>query len=161
TVMIHVLMPHEKVAILQQLVALRVFFLQMIDPPAVATLFPYTTLFRSFCKPIALSMPLAVSAPRGGEIPSRGSGVTVLQTTAPSERRSTNRDISFPEPKQPDAVTIGFARRAPPSVIARSTPMRSPHHRTPDRPCTTADASGFRSRARAGCRSSTRRRRTP
>src|SRR5919106_1330214 len=91
-----------------------------------------------FCSPIALSMPLAVSAMRGGGNPARGSSVTDLVTTAPSVDSAKNRAISRPLAKHPLAVMTGFRNRSAPRSTPRFTSAAgmasitvSPPHRSP------------------------------
>ena len=87
-----------------------------------------------FCRPIAFSMPLGVSAMRGVGLPAHGTAATPLVTTAPSLFKSTNSLYSSPAPKVPLAVITGFLRviparltsvemfKAPPPL--RETPVR-------------------------------------
>ncbi len=91
-----------------------------------------------FCRPMAFSIPEAVSAMRGVGSPSRGSSVMDFTTMAPSSPMSKKRSISGPEAKQPDAVVIGLARVTPPRSTRRST---SPAGIPTSGPVATAGAS--------------------
>src|SRR5215470_8216047 len=72
------------------------------------------------CSPIALSMPLGVSAIRGVGRPARGASITDLVTIAPILETSKNCASSRPAPAHPDAVRIGFGSSAWPSRPRRS-----------------------------------------
>ena len=73
------------------------------------------------CRPIELSMPLAVSAIRGVARPDRGSSMIDLVTTAPSAATSKNWPSSRPAAAQPEAVRTGLGSTRSPSRAVRST----------------------------------------
>src|SRR5260370_1307125 len=58
------------------------------------------------CSPIALSIPLGVSAMRGGGVPSRGRKKMPFETMPPSARRSSS-GTSVPYPNVPEAPSTG------------------------------------------------------
>src|SRR5215475_8614748 len=75
----------------------------------------------TFCRPIALSMPEAVSQTRGPGAPAIGSREIPLVTIPPSLFRSTRWANSTPYPKVPAAVMMGLRRRRAPTCTERST----------------------------------------
>ena len=72
-----------------------------------------------FCNPIALSIPLFVSAIRGVGFPAHGTLATPFVVTAPSFSRSTNSLYSIPEPNVPEAVVTGFLNVIPAKFTSR------------------------------------------
>ncbi len=106
-----------------------------------------------FWSPIELSIPLSVSAMRGGGFPSRGSGVTVFVTNA-SRLRATSGAVSAS--RHPDALRIGITRR-PSGPGPRRTDERTDRRarrrsrstrrtRTPSAPPTRAGRAGTSAR---------------
>jgi hypothetical protein len=75
-----------------------------------------------FCRPMALSMPSAVSAMRWGGLPRRAVPVVPLSTIAPASRfeNPATRVYSSPKPTQPDSNTIGEASSSPQKRVASS-----------------------------------------
>src|SRR3954447_24203317 len=70
-----------------------------------------------FWRPIAFSIPDAVSATRGVGLPSLVSSVVALIIIAPSNDKSYSWPYSLPNPKQPDAGIIGFFNDKPGNSI--------------------------------------------
>ena len=84
------------------------------------------TFTPGFCNPMAFNIPLAVSHIRGVGFPSQGVDATPLVMTPPSALKSTNSLYSSPDPKVPDAVTIGL-RNSTPAIFTHVFITISPH----------------------------------
>lgn len=74
----------------------------------------------TFSKPIALSMPHAVSAIRGGRLPLLGLRERPFTTAPPNLFKSTKDLNSMAYPKVPEAVITGFWSLSPPISTVRS-----------------------------------------
>src|SRR5699024_3625364 len=88
-----------------------------------------------FCKPMALSIPQAVSATRGVGLPGRSEPVAAFIITAPSLLKSSNALHSLPNPKQPEAGIIGFSNCKPGKCTDKSIIIRPPLQQKQDHLC--------------------------
>ena len=82
-----------------------------------------------FCRPTQLRIPCGVSAMRGAGLPRRSVGVRPFTPMPPSWDRSKNSPYSWPKPKVPDAVVIGFFSSTPQKFTLKSAiTTRPPQH---------------------------------
>ena len=88
-----------------------------------------------FCRPTQFKMPIGVSAMRGAGLPRRSVGVRPLTPMPPSSDRSKNSPYSWPKPKVPEAVVIGFLSSTPQIFTRKSITKRPPCCQIPGHPC--------------------------
>src|SRR5580700_7488738 len=75
----------------------------------------------TFCKPMAFTMPLAVSQIRGAGAPSIGCAESPFTTIPPRQFKSTSCANSMPYPNVPLAAMTGFVMETLPTWTPRST----------------------------------------
>jgi len=80
-----------------------------------------------FCSPIAFNIPAGVSTILGPGFPCRGLRVSPFTMIAPSFSRSIRDEYSSPNPKVPEAASMGFFNFSAPSSTSKFAITTPPH----------------------------------